>query len=69
MIGKDVMVKSAKHPDVLVGTIGKVTCQYSGGFGIKIHGSWLIAGGERGQKIEEDRVIWYDPSEIVEMTL
>jgi len=63
-VGDRVRILSARHPDVNAGTVGTIDGYYEGGYGVVITGSWLIAGGDRGQSQSGTQVIWYPPEKL-----
>lgn len=62
--GDQVKVLSSKHPDVIEGTIGTIDCHHVGGYGVAIDGNWLIAGNDRGARIQRIEVIWYQSEDL-----
>lgn len=63
--GDKVKVLSSRNPDVLAGTEGVVDNPYiEGGVGVRIDGSWLIAGSDRGARVQEPRTVWYPENEV-----
>jgi hypothetical protein len=63
-VGDKVRILNNRHPDVLAGTEGVIDCLHDGGYGIAIDGSWMIAGGDRGQCYRGVEVIWYEGHEF-----
>lgn len=62
-----VKVLNNRHPDVQAGTIGEVECHSEGGYGVEITGSWMYAGGDRGQRYSGTEIIWYEGHELEEV--
>lgn len=62
--GDHVKVVSAKHPDVMPGTVGVIDGLLEGGYWVKLYGSWMIAGGDRGQCYKGYETIWYESHEL-----
>lgn len=63
-VGDRVKIKNNRHPDVLAGTEGVIDCFHEGGYGVSIHGRWMVAGGDRGQTYESTEVVWYESHEF-----
>lgn len=62
--GDKVRVMSARHPDVIAGTIGTVDGAIEDGYGVAITGSWYIAGSDRGACKFSTEVVWFPPAEL-----
>lgn len=63
-LGTKVRVLNNRFPDVLAGTVGRVTCEHQGGYGVTITGNWMIAGGDRGQVYYGTETVWYEAHEL-----
>lgn len=63
-INTKVRVLNNRHPDVLAGTEGTIDCFTEGGYGVSITGSWMYAGGDRGQRYQGTEVVWFETHEF-----
>jgi len=65
--GDRVRIISARHPDVIPGTLGVVDCLKEDGYGVRITGSWQIAGEDHGLCTEETKVVWFEKEHVVKV--
>lgn len=58
-VGYQVRTLGHPHPDVLPGTIGRITEVKEDGYGVVITGSWMKAGSDRDERVFETRTVWF----------
>ena len=68
-IGDKVKIIDHTHPDVIPGITGVITDKIESGFGVKISGSWVVAGSDRGETRHETRVVFFMPKSLQEISL
>lgn len=68
-VGTLVKVLTHRHPDVHIGTVGRVDGHYEGGVCVAITGSWQIAGHDRGGVKHGTEVCWYPVEEVDTLNL
>lgn len=63
-LGDQVIIRSSRHPDVVIGTVGIVDVLHQGGYGVRIYGNWLVAGSDQGETKRSIQVVWYPGNEL-----